>query len=170
LRFLLGISAPKINDILAPWDLRLAFGLVVFLVVQFGIITPFRMWRESTWVANVELILEQLFDCQDKGVDLLNAHIDALKTNPNLRKEPDPLKIFLNKWYQDFECWTGETDTQINKLYPLESRRFRNVVVFTRQFSDGLCDLHDDWRSMLLKRLEKIDAIIARHQPAILPE
>ena len=164
------LTAPKISEALMTWEWRVGFGIFIFVLVQFGIITPFRMWRASTWVANIEQMLEDLFDWHDKGVELLNAHVEALRINPNLRNEPKPLKVFLDKWYEEFNSWTKDTEAQINKLYPIEARRFKNVVVFSRQFSDGLSDLHDDWRSMLLKRLDRIDAIIARHQPALLPE
>ncbi len=43
LAFIGGLSAPKISEVLTPWNLRVAFGLAIFVVIQFGIITPFRM-------------------------------------------------------------------------------------------------------------------------------
>lgn len=170
LGFIGGLTAPSISGILTPWNLRVAFGLIVFMVIQFGIITPFRMWRQSVWVANVENMLEELFDYHDKGVLLLNAHVDALRLNPKLKNEADSLQAFLDKWYLDFEQWTKETTEEIEKLYPLEARRFKNIVVYSQVFNDGLNEIYDKWRSMLLRRLEKIDALIGRHQPSLLPE
>ena len=61
------------------------------MFVQFGVITPCRMWQQSTWAANVEKILGDLYDCHDKGVNLLSSHIDALKLNPDLRDQNKPL-------------------------------------------------------------------------------
>ena len=159
-----GLSVPF------SWEYRLAIGLALFIVVQFGVITPIRMWRDAVWVANIENLLTELCDCHDDGVILLNSHVDALKQTPNLIKDSEKLKEFLNDWEKEFDIWTDKTTKQIEKLSPLEARRFKNIVVYIKAFNDGLNDWHDRKRSMLLRRLEKIDAIMTRHQPSLLPE
>lgn len=170
LGFIGGLSAPEISNRLAPWHMRVAVGLTIFVVVQFLIITPFRMWRQAVWVANVEQILEQLMDYHDRGVDLLNSHHLLLLTTPNLAKDSESQMKFLEKYSQDFLIWSDKTEKVIEKLYPLEARRFKNVVAFSRKFTDGINVYHDGLRSQLLGKLNKIDAIIERHQPKILPE
>src|SRR3990170_2282884 len=78
-----GLSAPAINNVLTPWQLRVAFGFIVFIVIQFGIFTPFRMWQKATWVADIERLLEDLWDSHDKGVELLNSHVSFIYNNPD---------------------------------------------------------------------------------------
>lgn len=165
-----GLGIPEIVKKLEPWPWPFVLGFIIFVVIQFGIVTPFRMWRKSVWVANIEKMLEELFDYHDRGVSLLNEHFNALRQNPNLQNDPKLLKMFLDNWYQEYEKWVEETANHIQKLSPLEGRRFKNIVVFCPTFNDGLDKLHDKYRSMILKRLEKIDAIIERHQPSLLPE
>ena len=152
------------------WEYRLALGLGVFLVIQFGVITPIRMWRNAVWVANIENLLTELCDCHDDGVKLLNSHIDALNRDSNLIRDNDKIQVFLDDWGKEFDTWTEKTTKQIEKLYPLEARRFKNIVVYIKSFEDGFNDWHNRKRSMLLRRLEKLDAIITRHQPSLLPE
>lgn len=142
------------------WEYRLAFGLGVFLVIQFGLITPIKMWRDAVWVANIENLLTELCDYHDDGVILLNSHVDAIKKTPNLNEDKEKLQAFLSDWEKEFDKWTEDTTSHIEKLYPLEARRFKNIVVYIKSFEDGLNDWHDRKRSMLLRRLDKLDAIL----------
>ncbi len=164
-----GISAPKISETLASFDVRLAIGLTVFIIVQFGIITPFRMWQQSVWVAKVENVLEELLNYHDSGVSLLNRHYNEL-SNPKLKDDPVSVNTYVNEWFTDLIKWTKDTSEVMNKLYPIEARRFKNIVTYPIELKDGLNDSHIRWRNMLLARLRKIDAVIDRHQPSILPE
>jgi hypothetical protein len=152
------------------WEYRLALGLALFIVIQFGVITPMQMWRNAVWVANIENLLTELCGCHDDGVKLLNSHVDALNKEPSMKNDDTKIKKFLADWGKEFDTWTEKTTTQIEKLYPLEARRFKNIVVYIKSFDDGFNDWHDRKRSMLLRRLEKLDAIMTRHQPSLLPE
>ena len=163
-----GISVSQFSE---GWRIALAVGLAIFILLQFGIITPFRMWRKSVWVANIEQMLEQLWDCHDRGVILLNAHYNMLTKNPELARDSQLENKFIDDWSKQLMAWTEETTAQIEKLYPLEAKRFKNLVLYNPHIiSGGLNEVHDGLRSMLVMRLKKIDAIVERHQPSLLPE
>lgn len=165
------LTAPEINEFLSTSNIRIAFGLVVFLVFQFLVFTPCRMWRESTWVANIEKLLDELWDCHERGVDLLNKHTDAIRANPELLQDPNLQQKYIEGWDKEFHNWTEDTKKKIDRLYPLEAKRFRNVVSYNpRSIVGGVNAFHDQLRSMLLVRLNMVDAIITRHQPSLLPE
>ncbi|HEX9896273.1 MAG TPA: hypothetical protein VGA85_01250 [Dehalococcoidales bacterium] len=93
-----GLSAPIINEILNPWQLRVSIGLVVFIVVQFGIITPFRMWRKAVWVVNVEKCLNELWDLHEEGVVLLNSHAQYQRDMPNWKNDTVATTKWVREW------------------------------------------------------------------------
>jgi hypothetical protein len=165
-----GLSAPIINDILAPWQLRLSIGLVVFIIVQFLIITPFRMWRKAVWVANIELLLEQLWDSHDEGVKLLNAHVEFVLANPDFNTNNQKVNDWVSNWFDNVNKWTEDTQGKLSKLYPIEARRFKHVVTYENKLRDNLDIAHGNYRNMLLRRLEMLSNVIEKHQPKLLPD
>ena len=102
---------------------------------------------------------------------MLNAHYEALIKQEELARNSQLQNEFIEKWNQQFEEWTREAKSIIETLYPLEAKRFENLVVYNpRSISGGLNEVHDGLRSMLVARLDKIYNIISRHQPSLLPE
>ena len=162
-----GLSVSQFSE---EWQIGLAVGLAIFILVQFGIITPFRMWRKSVWVANIEKGLEELWDSYDKGIGLLSKHIEAMIKQPQLKDDTKERGAFLKQWYEDYKEWKATTSVKIESLYPLEARRFKNLIAYGPTASGGFGKEHDAVRSLLMYQLAKIDAIIIRHQPALLPE
>ena len=166
-----GLVAPRISETLTAWQLRVAFGLILFVVIQFGIITPFRMWRKSTWVANIEKMLEELWDYHDKGVELLNSHYKFQDENPDAVRKSDKANEWVNNWVQEVKEWTDETQEKLFRFYPIEARGFKNIVIYeNRLVDDSLNHQHHRNRNMLLRRLEMLKNVLERHQPALLPE
>jgi len=155
------LTVHEINDILEPWSFRVAIGLVVFLIVQFLIITPYRMWREAAWVANVEKGLDGLWDLHDKGVDLLNAHAGLQKGDLEVE--------WVENWIKDEQFWRTELDKALTAFAPAEARRLKNIVTFTLQLN-GLNEKHIFHRNILSERLERLGKVLERHHPALLPE
>lgn len=165
-----GLIAPRINATLGEMELRVALGIVVFLFFQFGLFTPFRMWRDANWVTNIETILGHLWDCHEKGVKLLNEHHYALRSDPKLADNSSAKDEFLDRWYKDLDTWSDQTEAEIAKLSPLEARRFRYVVVVTPEATGGFDQVHNLRLSTLVLKLRKLEAVDARHQPALSPE
>jgi len=166
-----GLSAPIITNAIAVWQLRLAIGLTLFVVIQFGIITPFRMWREATWVANIEKLLEELWDSHDTGVELLNAHIGFVFENPDAIPGSTKANDWVETWVAEVKKWTEEAKEKVAKLYPLEGHRFKNIVVYQRTLTEDCLNLmHREYRNQLLRRLQMLENVVDRHQPTLLPE
>ena len=166
------LSAPEISDTLESPNLRVAVGLAIFVVFQFLVFTPARMWRDAVWVTNIEAMLEELWDFHDEGVELLNAHIDyTASTDIDLRLEENTEKriTWLKDWVRADRGWVRRTVTRLEALSPLEARRFRNVVV-TKPSIVGVDEIHEHFLGMLTIRLKKLSEVMDRHQPALLPE
>lgn len=173
LGFIGGFSVTQISDALTSWQWRFGIGVGVFVVILFGIITPFRMWRKSTWVANIERMLEDLWDSHDKGVELLNDHPDFNFIPSDGYGQPDSKKVndWVTTWVTKVNSWNNETQKKLSRFYPIEGRRFKNIVVYQHILQDGnLNPIHRNYRNMLLGRLQMLEKVIERHQPALLPE
>ena len=171
LAVLVYFNVDKVWSDFEEWYIRFGIGVIVFILVQFVLLTPIRMWRGAVWVANIEMGLEGLWACHDRGVELLNEHHGALIKNEELARDSQLQNEYIANWNKKFITWTQETKSKIEMLYPLEAKRFKNVVAYNpHSIIGGLNEVHDGLRSMLLARLNKIDVIIERHQPSILPE
>ena len=59
---LAAVSAHEFSEQFADWNRWFLIGIAVFLILQFLIITPCRMWRNAVWVRNIEEILDQLWN------------------------------------------------------------------------------------------------------------
>lgn len=166
-----GLTAPEINEALEPWNLRIAFGVGIFVLVQILGITPFRMWRESVWVTNIESILDALWDLHDDGVILFNAHFEEDSEVGGIPKSA-PSEI-QEKWFQAWQSkrddWRTLVISELENLHKLEARSFRYVVT-TIPFPNGVNSIHNHHLGVLEKRLQVLSDIIARHQPRVLPE
>jgi hypothetical protein len=55
--FFVSATAGTITGLAVPliWENRFALGLGVFLIIQFLVVTPIRMWRDAVWVAKCGL-------------------------------------------------------------------------------------------------------------------
>ena len=165
-----GLTAPEINDKLEPWNLRVAIGLVVFLIVQFVILTPIRMWRNAVWVINVEKALDALWDLHDEGVLLMNTHVgEFMETHPDWRGESEAKSEWIQNWIQREREWRPRMESQLKAFAPAEARRSRNVMSVTMILS-GLDEIHTHHLNILRVRLERIGATLERYHPALLPE
>lgn len=165
--------APELFGGLETLTDQATVGIALFVVVQFGFLTPFRMWQDAVWVTNIESLLQNLWDFHDEGVKLFNSHhrpddnfggvlpIDMLM--------PEHRAGWLKTWMAIKELWDEQTSAQLEILHPLEARRFRNVVV-TGPVISGIDTEHVHHLGMLFRKLELLKEAIDRHQPALLPE
>jgi hypothetical protein len=152
--FIGGLEAPKFGEILSSWESRVTFGLIIFLILQFGLFTPFRMWRDAVWVQNIEQSLLALWDLHDEGVKLLNEHGDYMNQNP--------------KWKDD--NWTARINNALQNFSPADARRLKNLVTFHPTQLQGMNDAHTFYLNILCERLERLGVILERHSPSLLPE
>lgn len=163
------VSAHEWSNRLADWNSLATFGITIFLVMQFLIITPCRMWRDAVWVANIEQLLDDIWDLHDQGVKLLNQHYEWMRETPEPERTQRAISIWIGGWRVAEVNWVQSCEAKLGDLYLLEARRFRNVVVVYPTLSGGLNDAHDHLRNMLLRRLEILQGVLNRHQPALLP-
>lgn len=160
-------TASEISNQLEGWNLRIAIGFVIYISLQFGFFTPMRMWRDAIWVANIEKLLDEIWDLHDQGVILLNAHVDWLRRTPRDDRTDDTMTVWRGDWIVQGHLWQKECDIKLKDLQPLEARRFRNVVVVYPTLLGGLDDVHDHYRNMLLRRLDILQGVIDRYQPVL---
>lgn len=163
------ITAAEINTRLATWQWRVGLGLITFVVVQFVLLTPIRMWRNAQWVINIERALDELWNLHDEGVVLLNAHAEFMESHPNWKDDQKAQQVWYEEWRKKEADWRILTTERLISFFPPEARRFKNVVT-VRIEMPGINDIHSHHLNILRVRLEKLAAILDRHQPALLPE
>lgn len=159
------LTAPEISDSLEPWSIRVAIGVAVFLVVQFLILAPIRMWRNAVWVVNVQEGINGLWDLHDEGVILLNEHVESKQSQP----DEQAINQWVDCWIKKEEDWRARLNTALEDFAPAEARRLKNVVTFTKQLP-GVNDLHTHHLNILRERLERLGKVIVLYHPALLPE
>lgn len=153
------------------WEHRWAIGLAVFIIVQFGIITPMRMWRDDVWVQNVEKSLDALWDLHEEGTVLLNEHIDQyIKTHPHWKEESEATNQWVEDWVKKLKTWEDKTKTALAAFYPLDALRFKNVVTFNPGRLSGMTEQHVFHVNLLATKLEKMSDMLEKHHPSQLPE
>ena len=146
-----------------------ALGIVIFVVFQFGLFTPFRMWQDAVWVRNIEALLDKLWDHHDEGVKLFNAHHEPTEDGEMPRNLPQDMQNrWIAEWLNRKEAWESRTSVALEGLHEIEARRFKNVVT-TGAVIDGLNYFHTHHLGMLYLKLRKLSETIARHQPALFP-
>ncbi|MFC2032958.1 hypothetical protein ACFLUB_00295 [Chloroflexota bacterium] len=163
------LTAPEINAYLEPWSLRIAIGFTVFLIVQFLILTPIRMWRDSVWVVNIEKGLDGLWDLHDEGVILLNEHFTFMQDTPSWSTDVVATNQWVKEWSGRVEEWERRMNTTLADFAPAEARRLKNIITFAKPLG-GLNNSHIHTLNILRERLERFGKIIERHHPALLPE
>ena len=172
LAILTSFTVPQLTDRLDPWELRTSLGIGVFILVQFGILTPMKMWRDAVWVANIEALLESIWDCHDEGVKLLNEHFEddpETGTQPRFYIEPQRSK-WVETWVARRREWTDRSSLRLAVLSQLEARRFKNVVVLGSGLNHPMSLTHAHHLRILLRQLEMLSNVLLRHEPALLPE
>ena len=93
------LTAPQISDALEDGELRVTLGIVIFLIAQFLVFTPSRMWRDAVWVTNIEARLDEMWEFHGEGVDLLNAHVEFTEAPRNDKATPDEaVNEWVTKW------------------------------------------------------------------------
>ncbi|MFC1944502.1 hypothetical protein ACFLX5_03290 [Chloroflexota bacterium] len=166
-----GFSASSISDRLDSLSIQIAVGITVFVGVQFGVLTPFRMWRKSVWVVNIENLLGELWDSHEEGINLIHAHIDFLYKNPGVESKPKCVADWVDNWKTKADVWAKETQAKLLRLHPIEERRFKNIYAYQIVFGeDNLNPIHSKYRNILVYRLQMLTDTIDRHQPRLLPE
>lgn len=142
--------------------------VAVFLVVQFLVIAPFRLWQRTAWITNVERALNGLWDLHDEGVSLLNAH-DEFMEDPNWNQNIKVAKWF-SEWTDKENDWRQRTSDKLRDFAPAEARRFTNMVVVSPSLQEGVNRMHTHQLNILAQRLIKFGEILERHHPALIPE
>jgi len=159
-----GLTVPLI------WEQRLAIGLAVFLVVQFGVITPIRMWRDAVWVQNVEKSLYGLWDLYEEGTVIMNKHVDYMGKHPNWRQETEDTNQWVGEWVVRVDMWEEKTRVALASFSPLDARRFKNVVTFNPNRLTGVTETHTFRMNLLATKLERLGDMLEKHHPSQLPE
>ncbi|MBI2853470.1 MAG: hypothetical protein HYX87_00935 [Chloroflexi bacterium] len=171
LAVVLSLSAPQISGLFQSWDLRIAFGMAVFVIVQFGLLTPLRMWRDAVWVQNVEKSLNDLWDLHEEGTVILNEHADHyMIEHPNWKAEPDATNKWVNEWIKRVNTWAEQTTATLATFSPLDARRFKNVVTFHPDRLQGMTPAHIFHVNLLATKLERLGDMLEKHHPSQLPE
>ena len=151
------------------WYLRIGIGIVVFILVQFVLLTPIRMWRDAVWVVNVERGLMGLWDFHEEGVGLLNSHAQYERDTPGWEKDTDATNRWIREWWLKVDDWDTKVDEAITALSPIEARRLKNIVTFENKLK-GLNESHTHRLNILREKLERFGKMIESHHPALLPE
>ena len=169
LGLLSSFAIPELDNRLDPWQWRVGLGVTAFVILQFFILTPLRMWTDATWVANIEVALDALWDLHDEGVLLLNEHHRYREANPGSLGEPGEQEVWFNQWREREDEWRTRLSKAIEEFAPPEARRLKNVITVDLTLP-GINQPHTLHLNILRSRLERVSEMLARHHPSLLPE
>ena len=163
------LTIPEIDERLDVWQWRVGIGIAAFLVVQFLILTPMRMWKDATWITNIEAALGALWNLHDEGVRLLNAHHRQEEEHPGSLQEEAAKAVWVQQWIESEQEWRLRLADAIRDVSPPEERSLRNVITVEVTL-EGLNGQHTLYLNILRVRLERTGAMLRMHHPALLPE
>ncbi|MEE8587422.1 MAG: hypothetical protein V3T83_21495, partial [Acidobacteriota bacterium] len=84
------------------------------------VITPYKMWRKASWVARIAEIMDEVYDRRDEATELLNRHNEETVSEESADE-------WVDRWIKALRAWMKRTERTLEKLHPLEKRRFKYI-------------------------------------------
>ena len=139
---------------------KVAVGAIVWIVLQFFVINPARMWRNAMWIRNVEGLCVEIGSLRKEGTTLRH------------RQPRHPLKTHKDKerWVRTWECkfqdWHQRALRVVENLNPSEVSGFDPLGDISPPRTEvGVTLHHVQRKATLAEKVKKLDEIRIRNQP-----